>query len=114
MGRVKVKQINLERGMPLVEEAMKRLVNDLTTGKMAGCKAGVIIHGYGSSGTGGAIKAATKKKLKEPSLRGIVRDVVSGEEWYSKKKSFLDVCPQLREFDREIDGNKGITVVLIR
>lgn len=114
MGAIKVKEINLERGMPLVEDAMRKLVNDLTTGKMAGCKSAVIIHGYGSSGTGGAIKAATGKKLKEPALRGIVRDVVKGEEWSSKKKAFLDVCPQLKDFNRDIDGNSGITVVLIK
>ena len=114
MGAIKVKEINLERGMPFVDEAMNKLVNDLTTGKMAGCKAAVIIHGYGSSGAGGAIKAATKKKLKDPALRGILRAVVSGEEWISEKKVFLDVCPQLGDFQRHIEGNKGITVVLIK
>lgn len=110
----KVIEINLERGMPVVEEAMKRLVNDLTTGKMRGCKAAVIIHGYGSSGTGGAIKAAVGRKLKDPALRGILRDAVRGEDWMTRKKTFLDVCPGLRDHNRDIEGNKGITVVLIK
>lgn len=111
---VKVKEINLERGMPTVDTAMKNLVNGLTTAKMQGCRAAVVIHGWGSSGTGGGIKAGVKIKLDSPELRGIVRDHAAGTEWYAKKKAFLDVCPQLREFNRDIDGNKGITVVLFR
>ncbi|MEG0661723.1 MAG: hypothetical protein RR472_00440, partial [Anaerovoracaceae bacterium] len=74
----------------------------------------IVIHGYGSTGEGGAIKKAAKAKLKEPSLRGIVRDVAPGEAWQEKKKLFLDVCPQLKEFNRYVDGNKGLTVVLLK
>jgi Smr domain. len=111
---VKVKEINIERGMPTVDTAMRNLVNGLMTAKMQGCRAAVVIHGWGSSGTGGKIKAAVKGKLNSPELKGVVRDFVSGAEWYNKKKEFFDVCPQLREFNRDIDGNKGITVVLLR
>ena len=114
MGAVKVKEINLERGYPTVAAAMSRLVNELSTAKGSGCKAAVIVHGYGSSGTGGAIKAAAKGKLKEPFLKGIVKDMVAGEEWYSRKKDFLNHCNQLKDFNRYVDGNKGITVVLIK
>jgi len=114
MSSSKVKEINLERGMPAVAPAMTRLVNDLTTAKMSGCKAAVIVHGWGSSGTGGAIKAATAKKLKEPQLRGIIRDTVSGEKWMEKKKDFINICPQLKEFSRYVDGNKGITVAVLK
>jgi len=114
MGVIKVKEINLEKGMPVVSIAMSKLVNDLTTAKMSGCKAAVIIHGWGSSGTGGSIKKAVKMKLKEPVLKGIIRDVVAGEEWVIKKKEFTNVCPQLKEFNRNVDGNKGITVAILK
>lgn len=111
---VKVREINLERGMPTVDEAIRRMVNDLSTVKRTGCKAAVIVHGYGSSGTGGKIKPAAKSKLKEPSLQGIVKDMVAGENWYEKKKDFLNHCPQLADFNSYVDGNRGITVVLIK
>lgn len=114
MVMIKVKEINLEKGYPTVQQAMRNLVNDLSTAKRAGCKAAVIVHGYGSSGTGGGIKAATKSKLKEPMLYGIVKATIPGEEWYAKKKEFLDYCPQLRDFSRYVDGNRGITVALLR
>ncbi|MEG0291547.1 MAG: hypothetical protein RR495_04205 [Anaerovoracaceae bacterium] len=114
MGAVKVKEINLERGMPTVAIAMQKLVNDLSTAKMAGYKSAVIVHGYGSSGVGGSIKVAVKSKLKEPMLRGIVRETAKGEEWEDKKREFIDVCPQLRDFNRYISGNLGVTVVLFK
>lgn len=114
MARIKVKEINLERGNPTVTVAINRLVNELLTAKGAGYKAVIVIHGYGSSGVGGAIRTAVRAKLKETSLIGIVRDFASGEEWLDKKRSFIDVCPQLRDFSSYIEGNRGLTVVLIK
>ncbi len=114
MSNVKVKEINLERGHPTVEEAMKRMVNELTTAKGAGYKAVVLVHGYGSTGVGGAIKFAVKSKLKESSLRGVVRDFVGGESWMDRKKEFMEICNQLKDFNSYVDGNRGITVVLLK
>lgn len=110
----KVREINLERGFPTVEVALSRLTNEVTTAKMSGQKAAVIIHGFGSSGEGGSIKFAAKNHLKNPQFRGIIRDMIGGEDWYSKKKEFVSSCPQLKSFERHIDGNKGITVLLLK
>ncbi|HUM55596.1 MAG TPA: Smr/MutS family protein [Bacillota bacterium] len=110
----KVREINLESGMPDGGQAMKRMMNGLTTAKQSGCRAVILIHGYGSSGAGGIIKKEVGSKLRDPSLRGIVRDNVKGENWIIKKKEFLDICPALREFERHIDGNNGITVVILK
>jgi hypothetical protein len=110
----KVIEINLERGFPMVEVAMKRLTNELTTAKMSGYKAAVIIHGFGSSGEGGSIKAAMKTQLKKSIFRGIIKDVVRGEDWQMKKKEFLNHCPQLKTQERHISGNSGVTILLLR
>jgi DNA-nicking Smr family endonuclease len=110
----KVRQINLEQGHPTVEEAVRRMKNELSTAKMSGCKAVILIHGYGSTGTGGAIKPAVCKTLSQPVLVGIVKDWVTGENWLSKKTIFLATCPTLKEHVKHIDGNQGITVVLLK
>lgn len=110
----KVRLINLEQGHPLVEDAIRRMKNDLATAKMSGCKAVILIHGYGSTGTGGAIRPAVAKCLKEPGLVGMVKDWVPGENWQTKKAVFLADCPGLKEHVRHIDGNKGVTIVLLK
>jgi hypothetical protein len=110
----KVRLINLEQGHPTVEDAMRRMKNDLATAKMSGCKAAILIHGYGSTGAGGVIKPAVGKNLKAPGLVGMVKDWVPGENWQAKRNFFLADCPSLKEHTRHIDGNKGITIVLLK
>lgn len=110
----KVKEINLEQGRPTVDEAVRRMNNELSTAKMSGFKAVILIHGYGSSGIGGAINPAVRKSLSQPVLVGIVKDWVAGEDWLSKKSGFLAYCPTLKDHARHIEGNRGITVVLLK
>ncbi|MEF9922060.1 MAG: hypothetical protein RR313_05980 [Anaerovoracaceae bacterium] len=114
MGYVKVREVNLERGMPTVPVALNKMVNELSTAKMSGQKAVILVHGYGSSGVGGGIKVGVKAKLKEPYLSGIIRKFCGGEQWMDNKKDFLTVCPQLKDFSSYVDGNKGITIVLLK
>jgi len=111
---VKVKEINIERGSPTVDTAVGNLVNGLSTAKRAGFKAVVLIHGYGSSGTGGAIKAAAKEKLKDRALSGIIKDAVGGEDWLNHSRDFMGICPQLTDYSRYVEGNRGVTVILLK
>lgn len=110
----KVVELNLESGMPSAENAVRTMKNALATYKGQGVKAVVLIHGYGSSGTGGVIKTAVQKALGESSLRGIVRLSVGGESWGSRKKELLTLCGSLSDFERRIAGNAGVTVVILR
>jgi len=110
----KIKEINLEYGSPTVDAAVRNMVSQLSTCKGQGCKAVILIHGYGSSGVGGGIKSAVRSKLKEPSLSGIVRLSCGGEHWYERKKELLAICQPLKEYQRKIDGNQGVTVVVLK
>jgi len=111
---VKVRQINLEQGSPTVEQALRNMINHLGTCKRQGLKGVILIHGYGSSGTGGKIRPAVRAKLKERSLSGIVRQFCGGEEWIDKKKEMLAVCSQLKDYETTIAGNPGVTIVILR
>jgi hypothetical protein len=110
----KVVEINLESGSPAVDQAIVNMVNQLTTQMRRGCKAVILIHGYGSSGIGGSIRTAVRNKLSDGSLQGVVRASVAGENWMNRRKEFLGFCGSLVKYDRRIDGNEGITVVLLR
>jgi hypothetical protein len=110
----KVVELNLEYDMPTVDAAVKRLKNALTTYKGQGCKAVIIIHGYGSTGIGGGIKPAVRKCLEESSMRGIVRAYAWGEQWADRKRELMALCGSLGDYDRRISGNSGITVVILK
>lgn len=110
----KVREINLEYGSPTVDAAIRNMISQLGTCKGQGCKAVILVHGYGSSGTGGGIKAAVRNKLREPSMSGMVRTYCGGEHWYEKKKELLDVCRPLSDYQRRIEGNQGVTVVILK
>lgn len=110
----KVKEINLEYRSPIADTAVKNMISQLGTCKGQGYKAVILIHGYGSSGLGGGIKTAVKSKLRESSLSGIVRSHCGGESWYERKRELLVLCPALADYQRKIDGNYGVTVVILK
>ncbi len=112
--RKKVAEVNLESGMPTVDVALQRMKNSLTSYKRQGYKAIILIHGYGSSGVGGGIKAAVTKTLGESSMRGIVRAYVGGDHWSARKKEMLSICKSLEDYDRRVANNEGVTVVILR
>lgn len=110
----KVEKVNLERGMPTVAQAMTRMVSALATSKRRGAKAVILIHGYGSSGVGGSIRGAVRNRLGQRDMQGIVRMSAGGEEWQRHKKQLLQACGSLSAHEREVDGNEGVTIVILR
>ncbi len=109
----KVIELNLEYGRPSTAEALSKMTDSLSALKRQGCKAAILIHGYGSSGTGGSIKAAVRKRLGETSMSGIVKAYAGGEQWLCRKKELLSMCRSLESIERRISGNDGITVVIL-
>src|SRR5260221_14458622 len=51
-----IKVVNLEEGMPTVEQARLRMEHELHAARQQRCTAVKLIHGYGSSGAGGALR----------------------------------------------------------
>lgn len=110
----KVVEVNLEYNMPTVDVALQKMKNSLTTYKMQGCKAVILIHGYGSTGVGGSIKPAVTRCLGDNSMKGIVRMFLGGEQWTSRKREILGICKSLENYERRIANNEGVTVVILR
>lgn len=100
--------------MPYVEDALRHLRMQLQTQKRCGVTALKLIHGYGSSGTGGKIRTAVRRELSAMKTAGKLRDFVIGEEFsiFSPvTRSILVACPEVRK-DRDLERhNNGITVV---
>jgi hypothetical protein len=108
--------VNLEMGLPTVEEARRVLKAELERCRSRKVAAIKIIHGYGSSGAGGALRQGIRKSLISRRKEGSVRAVVFGENWNifdSVAQSMLERCPELSK-DRDLcNYNPGISVVLL-
>ena len=77
----RLREVNLELGKPTVNAAIKRLTFELHHSRSLGCAALKIIHGYGSSGTGGRIRVEARSYLARLKGRGEIRDVIYGEDF---------------------------------
>lgn len=108
--------INLEEGRPTADIALRRLKDELVRIKAQRAKAVKLIHGYGSSGTGGVIRGAVRKELERMKNRGAIKLYVPGEsfEIFSLDTiRMLDACGALRS-DKDLGRfNNGITMVLL-
>jgi len=108
--------LNLEQGMPTVETARMRLEQGLRTARARCVKVVKVIHGYGSSGRGGAIKQDVLKVLAGKKRANEIRGFVAGEDFSpfdQTAREIIDKCPELRNDRDYTRGNHGITVILV-
>lgn len=108
--------VNLEKGRPLVRQALARMDMELQIAASQGFKMLTLIHGYGSSGAGGAIKTAVRHQLDFLRHQGRVRDVVFGEDFESRSgrgRQLLRRFPVLMDHRDLNRANPGITLVIL-
>ena len=67
--------------MPVVKQALRILDSEIERAKSAGVPCIKVIHGYGSTGVGGKIKARLMKVLEEKKERGYIEDFIPGKDW---------------------------------
>ena len=111
-----VKILNIEAGMPTVEEARQILLAELKQAKQRGVAAVKVIHGYGSTGKGGALRGALRTSLLRRKKEGLVTRVIFGEKWSvfeDDARYAIEHCPDLRS-DRDLNhSNEGITIAVL-
>jgi len=111
-----MKSFDIKSDMPTALEAGKRLSNYIRiyTGNEKVIK---IVHGYGSSGVGGAIKQMVHSSLKKKTASGEIKAYIPGEA-FSKMMGFDEVIQtytHLLKSDSDFKkGNDGITYVILK
>jgi hypothetical protein len=110
-----VKEVNIKSDMPTADNAVRRVTYNLRNGKTLGTKALKIIHGYGSTGSGGKIRVEARRYLGEQKRKGFIKDFIPGEDFSifdTATRSAFQVCDDLRR-DPDLDRhNNGITIVI--
>jgi DNA-nicking Smr family endonuclease len=109
-----LKVVNLEEGLPTVEQARQKMLRELEGARRSGNKGVKLIHGYGSSGVGGEIRLAVGSTLQQMKQRGEISAVVFGENWAvsdSDTWARLQRYPILKQDCDLGRKNRGITVV---
>jgi hypothetical protein len=105
-------ELNIKEGMPLVSEAMDRLKNSLDRCRRNKYKCVLVIHGYGSTGKGGAIHDKARQWLKAQERNGKVRSVIFGEDFSIFNFKSLELKNRYRELEPLMTVcNHGVTVV---
>ncbi len=108
--------VNLEQGHPVVEQAIKKLRMEIDLGRQQKVRVLTVIHGYGSSGKGGAIGIECRKVLAFLRDRGEIHSFISGENFRRQSGPTRDLLrrfPQLATNVNLNKGNRGITLIVL-
>lgn len=108
------KVINLEKGMPIVPDALKYLHNELGASRMLGYRVLFVIHGYGSSGKGGVIRTEVRRQLQYLYDRSEINDFLPGEDCVKRSGRFSQMARRF-PFITGLVGkpNPGVTFVIL-
>ncbi|MGD0153443.1 MAG: Smr/MutS family protein [Thermacetogeniaceae bacterium] len=111
-----VRTVNIEAGMPLVEEGLARLEGELTRARQAGVRVLRVIHGWGSTGTGGALRDACRAFLNRKLYTRQIAAIIYGDDYSPSTDAGHDLmnrCPELRSSMRSDNHNPGITFIVL-
>lgn len=106
--------VNLKTGLPTVAKALAVLDTRIDEARVRGVRLLRVIHGWGSSGTGGGIKAAIPKHLARLRRQRIIHDFVAGEhysETTTEGRGLLARYPALKAELHNDRLNRGITFI---
>ena len=105
-------ELNIKEGMPLVSEAMDYLKKSLDRCRRNKYECVLVIHGYGSTGKGGAIHDKARQWLKAQERNGKVRSVIFGEDFSIFNFKSLELKNRYRDLEPLMTVcNHGVTVV---
>jgi DNA-nicking Smr family endonuclease len=102
--------------MPSVHEALQRLDREIVQAHQQKHLLLKVVHGYGSTGTGGDIRVAAQRRLHDLAEAGQVRGCIFGENWTKSDAATWRLLKEHSELKSDPDlgrRNRGITVVLL-
>jgi len=109
-----IRTYNVEAGLPVLDEARRLVIEEIKRAKREGAKVLKVIHGYGSSGKGGALCAGLRKSFRLRKKEGVIKDSIAGEDFSIFNEpvlALLEAVPELRG-DPDLGAtNEGVTIL---
>lgn len=102
--------------MPTVEQARLRMQYELHHARKDGCVAVKLIHGYGSTGAGGALRLELQKELRKAARQAAIRALIPGEDWRISNETTWDLLKKFPEWKQDADlgrNNRGVSIVVL-
>ncbi len=109
-------EFNIKRDRPTVEVARERLLQEIARARKSGVKVLKIIHGYGSSGTGGVLREELREQLVALQKSGAIKQIIFGEQFTMFERATADLVahyPELRQDDAYNRSNQGVTFIVL-
>ena len=112
-----IRTFNVEAGLPTLDEARRLVIEEIKLAKRAGARVLKVIHGYGSSGKGGALCVGLRKSFRLRKKEGVIRDFIAGEDFSIFNEpvlALLEAVPEMRG-DPDLNAtNEGVTVLWLK
>jgi hypothetical protein len=112
-----IRTYNVEAGLPILDEARRLVISEIKQAKREGVKVLKVIHGYGSSGKGGALCVGLRKSFGLRKKEGVIKDFVVGEAFSIFNPTvlaLLEAVPELR-CDPDLSAtNEGVTILWLK
>jgi hypothetical protein len=112
-----LKTFNVENSFPSLDDARRMVLDEIRKSKREGVRVLKIIHGYGSSGTGGTLSHGLRKSFALRKKEGVIKDFIPGETFTIFNPivlELLEVVPELRADTDLSNTNEGVTVLWLK
>ncbi len=109
-------EVNLEQGLPSAEQALRQLSSAIENARRQNLRVLKLIHGYGSTGSGGRLRIRIRSALRIAKENGDLKLFVAGENWRISDElawKLLKACPEMKKDPDLGRQNAGITLVLL-
>ncbi len=109
-----IRTYNVEAGLPTLDEARRLVIEEIKRAKREGVKMLKVIHGYGSSGKGGALCIGLRKSFRLRKKEGVLKAFIAGEDFSifnDTVLTLLEAVPELRG-DPDLGAtNEGVSIL---
>ena len=94
-----IRTYNVEAGLSTLDEARRLVIEKIKRAKREGSQVLKVIHGYGSSGKGGALYVGLRKSFGLRKKEAVIKDFIAGEDFSIFNETvlaLLEAVPELR------------------